>query len=135
MSQSGPVALPSERSFGLLMAGVAGAAVLLFAWRAQAWAAVIAAILSGGLLAAALLAPSVLALPNRLWFRVGMLLNRIVSPVVLGAIFFLIITPVGLVRRLTRSDPLRLALRRDLPSYWVAREKTAIAPDSLKNQF
>lgn len=135
MSQGEPVALPSERSFGLLMAGVAGAAMLLFAWRGQGSLAVAVAILGAVLLVLALTAPAILAVPNRLWFRLGMLLNKIVSPVVLGAIFFVVITPVALFRRMLKADPLRLAPGRDLETYWIARETTAVAPDSFKKQF
>ena len=135
MSQGESVALPSERSFGLLMAGVAGAATLFFAWRGQGWQAGTTAVLCVGLLVLALLAPAALAWPNRLWFRLGMLLNKIVSPIVLGAIFFVIITPVGLVRRMLKADALRLSPGRHLETYWIARETKAVSPDSFKNQF
>ena len=81
------------------------------------------------------LAPRLLAPLNRLWFRFGELLHRIVSPVALGAIFFGVITPFALVMRLFRRDALLLRKRSARPSYWVRREPPGPPPDSFGNQF
>ncbi len=72
---------------------------------------------------------------NRLWTRFGMLLHRIVNPVVLGVLFFLVITPVGLLRRLVSRDPLTLRLDKTRASYWVVRETAGPPPGSMKQQF
>ena len=79
--------------------------------------------------------PRVLAPLNRLWLRFGLLLHRIVNPIVLGAMFYVVITPVGLLRRLISRDP--LSLRRDSArsSYWVVREEPGPSPASMKQQF
>ena len=79
-------------------------------------------------------APKLLAPFNRLWFGFGMLLGKIVSPVVLGMIYFLLITPVSLVTRLWGRDVL-LMKKRAVISYWIDRNPTGPAPASFKKQF
>ena len=59
-------------------------------------------------LAVALLRPNVLSPLNRLWIKLGVLMAIIMSPIVLGLLFFLVVTPVGLLMRATGKDPLRL---------------------------
>lgn len=135
MSQGGSVAPPSERSFGLLFAAVAAAAMLWCAWRGFICLAVLFAAASLALAAAAVRVPSLLAVPNRLWFRLGMLLNKVVSPVVLGAMFFLVVTPVGLIRRMMGGDALRLKLRTPEATYWVERDVKELDPSSFQKQF
>ena len=95
-----PVRLPSERSFGLLFAAVfAGFAG--WAWYAGrpvlAGALVVAA---AALVAVAFTIPRLLAWPNRLWFRLGMALNAVVSPIVLFVMFAVMFVPVALVMRI-----------------------------------
>ena len=84
---------------------------------------------------AGLLFPSLLAPLARLWARIGAFLHRVVSPIVLGVMFFLVVTPIGLLMRGFGKDPLRLKFDRTAESYWIPREPPGPAPDSLKNQF
>ena len=91
--------------------------------------------MSAAFLAAALVWPGVLAPLNRLWTRFGLLLHRLVSPLVLGVMFFLVITPMGLVMRALGKDPLRLQRDRAARTYWIDRQPPGPAPDSLNNQF
>ena len=72
---------------------------------------------------------------NRLWFRFGLLLNSIVSPIVMGLLFYLIITPFALFMRLTGKDLLHLRRDPEAASYWIQREPPGPAPDTIKNQF
>jgi len=124
----------SERSFGLVFAGMF---LLVALWplvdRAapRLWAIAVAAAFA----LCAWLAPRVLAPLNRLWFRVGELLHRIVSPIALGVIFFGVITPYALVMRLFGRDELLLRKGSARPSYWVRREPPGPPPDSFRNQF
>lgn len=123
---------PSERSTGLVFAGVAAALAVWLHENPVALALCLAA--SVLFLALALLRPALLGPLNRLWFRFSLLLHRIVSPVVMLAIFALVFVPAGLLMRALR-DPLR---RRRAPagaSYWVARDRQADALSSMKNQF
>ena len=133
-----PVKPGSERAFGFVFAGVF---LLVAAWplfeRAsphgspRTWAIAVAAVFA----LCAWLAPQVLAPLNRLWFRFGELLHRIVSPIALGAIFFGVITPFALVMRAFKRDALLLHKRSARPSYWVRREPPGPPPDSFGNQF
>ena len=129
-----PVKPGSERAFGFVFAGVF---LLVALWplinRAspRTWAIAVAAVFA----LCAWLAPKLLAPLNRLWFRFGELLHRIVSPVALGAIFFGVITPFALVMRAFKRDALLLHKRSARPSYWVRREPPGPPPDSFHNQF
>ena len=90
---------------------------------------------AGAILLTTLVAPALLALPNRLWARFGILLNRIVSPVVLALLFYLAVTPMALLMRLFGKDPMRLRPLEKGESYWIKREPPGPKPESLRNQF
>ena len=92
-------------------------------------------ILSGLLAAVTVAAPALLTIPNRLWQRFGLLLHRIVSPVVLGFMFFIVVTPMGLLMRVFAKDNLRLRRDGAAESYWVKREPPGPQPDSMPHQF
>jgi hypothetical protein len=127
--------LPSDRSFGILFVVVFA---LLAAWQAWAgrpmWAAGFV-VLSASMLGCALLRPAMLHPLNRAWMKFGALLHRIVNPVVLGAIFYVVIVPVGLVMHLIRRDALRLRLDPEARSYWIERTPPGPPPDSLPHQY
>lgn len=86
-------------------------------------------------LAASLAAPTLLGPLNRLWLKFGALLHSITSPVILGVMFYLVITPFGVVMRLAGKDLLRLKLDPDCPSYWIKRDPPGPAKNSLNRQF
>lgn len=128
--------LPNNRSFG-------GLFVLVFSllaawlWHRHGWyfwgfvwagCAVVTLLLT-------LLAPHILTPFNRAWMRLGVLLNRIVSPVVLGIMYGVLIVPVGLWMKLVGRDVLRLRSNPDVTSYWQQRGRSSIVPDDFKNQF
>jgi hypothetical protein len=124
----------SDRSFGIVFAvvfGVIGLLPLAFGGGARLWSLGVGA----AFLLVALAMPSILAPLNRLWLRFGLLLHRIVSPLVLGIMFFLVITPMGLVMRAFGKDLLRLRFDKAAPSYWIARTPPGPPPDSLTEQF
>ena len=88
----------SNRSFGWVFVAVFGLvalAPLLHAGTARWWAL----ICSAAIAAITVLRPGLLTVPNRLWMRLGLLLGRVVSPVVVGVLFFVVFTPFGLVMR------------------------------------
>ena len=112
---------PSDRSFGIVFTVVFSLIGLLPLWRGAAprWWAVGAAVV---ILALALLWPRALAPANRVWLRIGLLLHIIVNPIVMGAVFYLVVTPFGLVMRLRRSE--LTAIRRPdkaAATYWIPR--------------
>jgi hypothetical protein len=84
---------------------------------------------------AAVLWPRALSELNWLWFRFGMLLHRIVSPVVLTLLYALAIVPIGLLMRAFGKNLLILRKPKAAASYWVERRPPGPAPGSLGNQF
>jgi hypothetical protein len=124
----------SDRNFGLVFAGVFSFIALWPLVRGEGvhrWPLYIAAIF----LAAALVMPTALRPLNRLWFRVGMVLGKIVTPVVMGILFFVVVTPVGFLMRAFGKDPLRLKREPAAESYWIERSPPGPGAGSLKNQF
>lgn len=124
----------SNRNFGLVFAcvfAVLGAWPLLRHGVAPRWwmLAVAAVFLSLALLAAEKLAPL-----NRLWFKLGLALHGVISPLIMGLLYYGAVTPMGLILRAAGKDLLRLQ-REDSPSYWVSREPSGPAAGSMKNQF
>ena len=68
---------------------------------------------------------------NKLWFKFGIILGKIISPLIMGIIFFLVVTPTGLIMRLLRKDILNLKYNQN-SSYWIEKK----GPKSkMKNQF
>ena len=68
---------------------------------------------------------------NKLWFKFGLLLGKVVSPLIMGIIFFLVVTPTGLIMRIIGKDLLNLKFNKK-KSYWIEKS----GPKSkMKNQF
>ena len=123
--------LPSNRNFGIvffLVFLIISLYPLTFNEGLAKWALVISIIfLALGLINSKILTPL-----NRLWFEFGMLLGRIISPIIMALIFFLVVTPIGLIMRLLRKDLLNLKYSKDSKSYWIKKK----GPKSkMKNQF
>ncbi len=134
LSRSMEVEGSSNRSFGWVFTVVfliVGAGPLLFGGGLRWWALVVAA----GIGAGTILRPALLARPNRLWTQFGLLLGRVVSPVVMGLLFFVVFTPFGLVMRAFGHDPLRLKRNPEASTYWVERAPPGPPPESMRNQF
>lgn len=133
-SREEEVQTPSERSFGFVFATVfliVALFPLLGGGEPRWWAIAV----SAAFLAAALLVPAVLAPLNRLWFKFGMLLHRVVSPLILGFLFYLVVLPVGLLLRLFGKRVVERGFDRSARSYWIERTPAGPAPDTLRNQF
>jgi len=133
-SRKAEVPVGSERSFGLVFAAVltlVGVAPLAHGGEPRLWA--LGAALA--FLVAALTLPRALKPLNLLWFRFGMVLHHIVTPVVMGLLFFVTVTPVGLLMRLTGKDPLRRKRDPGATSYWIHRLPPGPAPETMRNQF
>ena len=68
---------------------------------------------------------------NKIWFKFGLLLGKIISPIVMGIIFFIVVTPTGLILRLFKKDVLNLKFNNN-NTYWIEKS----GPKSkMKNQF
>jgi len=92
------------------------------------WALIVSAIF----LLLAFVAPNVLSLPNKLWFKFGILLGSIIAPIVMALVYFLTVLPMGLVMRLLGKDLLRQKIDKNAKSYWIDRTEPV---GSMKNQF
>lgn len=124
----------SNRSFGLVFAAVfiiVGCLPLIKGDGPRLWSLVVAA----GFALAALAFPMVLTPLNRLWTKFGLLLHKIVNPVIMALLFFVVITPYGLLLRLFGKDLLKLAFETDSKSYWIERTPPGPQRDSIQNQF
>jgi hypothetical protein len=128
----GPAPESSDRSFGFVFAAVftiIGCWPLIH-WAAPRWWALG---IGAAFAAVALVRPQLLHLLNRAWLAFGRLLHRVVSPLVMGMVFFTVVTPTGWIMRWRGKDVLSLKRRPDLKSYWITREPSQT--ESMKNQF
>lgn len=127
----------SDRAFGLVFAGFFAVLFSLGCWRGhlQLWTTRAALGLAVLFLILALAAPRWLSPLNQVWTRFGQLLHAVTSPLVLGLVFFLVVTPLGLLARLLGRDFLRLKRDPQAHSYWIDRTTRPAAAESLKQQF
>jgi hypothetical protein len=133
-SRDEEVVAGSDRSFGIMMAVALGALTLLNAWhRGRLWP------WTGGLavlfLMVALVRPSVLNPLNRIWLKFGLLLHRVVNPIVMALLFYGTVLPTGLVMRMMGRDLLRLKRQPGADSYWIVRQPPGPSPETMKDQF
>ena len=126
--------LPSNHKFGWFIASVFAALTAYFHWKNWGIVAIAALIVSILFVAATLVAPQSLTQLNRLWYSFGLMLGKISSPIVLGFIFFALITPVSLITRLFGRDELKIK-KSSVQSYWVNRSTQGPQSDSFKNQY
>jgi hypothetical protein len=125
------IPLPSDRSTGLVFAGVALVVALIF--RNDLTVVGIAVGIAILLALVSFLAAHILHPLNIAWFRFAMLLNKIVNPIVMFTLFAVTIVPFGLVMQFW-YDPLRKRRGDASSSYWIERTKTG-PPSSMSNQF
>lgn len=128
------VEIGSDRSFGIVMAVALCFIAILNAWHSGAlwpWMGGIAALF----LTAALFRPTMLSPLNRAWSKFGLLLHKVVNPIVMGVVFYGAVLPTGLVMRARGKDLLQLKRQPNVDSYWIVRQPPGPAPDTMKNQF
>lgn len=129
------VTLPSNRKFGLLFSGIfLILGMYLFYRGASDILVFLSCTFSLITLVISLIFPGVLFPFNRLWMRFGLILGRIVSPIILATIFFGLISPVGIFLRLFGRDELVLKVAKKV-TYWRSRKDSKISRESFKNQF
>lgn len=125
---------PSNRSFGWVFTAVFMLVGVYSLWRGGAvypWMFGLA----GATAAVTVVRPRWLAPLNRLWMKFGELLHRLVSPIVLGIIFYGVLTPIGLAMRLAGRDTMKRKFEPQSPTYWVRRDPPGPAADSFRDQF
>jgi hypothetical protein len=124
----------SDRSFGLLFTvffGIVTFLPLRHHQKPRLWAL----ILAGGLLLVSLLRPSVLHVANRLWMYLALLLSRVVNPVIMGVLFYGVVTPIAIVRRMSGNDSMKLRFDSKSSSYWLERRPPGPPPETMERQF
>ena len=124
------IKISSNRSFGIVFFIVfllIALYPLTYNEEIRVWSVIISLIfLLLGLLNSKILTPL-----NKLWFKFGILLGKVVSPLIMGIIFFFVVTPIGLIMRLLGKDVLNLKYNKN-KSYWIEKS----GPKSkMKNQF
>lgn len=121
----------SERNFGIVFSVV----FLIFSFyphfsfeKVSLWSLIVSAFF----FLIAIFRPSMLKSLNFLWFRFGILLGRIISPIVMALVFVFAIIPTGIIIRLMGKDPLQRKFLKNKNSYWIHRKTSR---QSMKNQF
>ena len=124
------IKLPSNRNFGIVFAIVF---LIISLWpllsqnEIRFWSLIISIIfLSLGLINSKLLLPL-----NKIWFKFGIFLGNFIAPIVMGIIYFFVVTPTGLIMRMLGKDLLNLK-KSNKDSYWIKKNNSN---SSLKNQF
>jgi hypothetical protein len=124
----------SDRVFGITLAAVGAIVGTLKLWHGHGsgwlWLAAAAVFLFLALFWAAPLARL-----NRVWTRFGLILYRVVNPVVMAFLFYSTVVPMGLTMRAFGRDALRLKREKDAASYWILREPPGPSPETMKHQF
>jgi energy-coupling factor transporter transmembrane protein EcfT len=127
------IKLPSNKKFGFFFTFIfAAAAAYFYNSENMTWSFVFVAV-SFIFLFITLIRDALLLPLNKLWMRFGFLLGMIISPLVLGVIFFGLFTPIAMLMRLSGRDELRLKLSNK-SSHWISRSEP-IKSESFKNQF
>ena len=124
------IKLPSNRSFGFVFAALfflIGIYPIIYSEELRIWSLIIATLfLFLGAINSKILNPL-----NFLWFKFGMYLGKIISPLIMGIIFFLVVTPIGLLMKMFKKDLLDLKYNSK-KTYWI--KKTGLK-SKMKNQF
>jgi hypothetical protein len=134
MHSQSEVKIGSDRNFGIVFAVVfilIATLPVMHGGTARWWALAVAAAFG----VAALLAPTVLRPLNLVWFKLGIALHHVVNPIIMGAIFFGAVTPMGMLMRALGEDHLRLKRSQHSSTYWIERQRPAPVPGSMSKQF
>ena len=124
------IKISSNRSFGIVFF-IVFLLIALYPLTNSEGIIVWSVIISFIFLVLGLLNSKILTPFNKLWFKFGIFLGKIISPLIMGIIFFCVVTPIGLIMRIFRKDVLNLKYNKN-QSYWIEKK----GPKSkMKNQF
>ena len=124
--------LPSNKSFGIVFFFFfLILSVYLYFKDSSLYLIIIFFLLSFFFIISGLLQSKILTPLNRIWFKFGILLGKIISPIIMGIIFFFVVTPIGIFMKIFKKDILNLKYNNNI-SYWI--EKTE-PKSKMKNQF
>jgi hypothetical protein len=122
----------SDRSFGFVF--FVAFAIIGFLWR-ESWAQWAWYTASLMVLMVALVAPSLMRPFNKAWHMLGLMMGRVMTPIVMAILFYLVVTPTGLIMRTLGKDPMRLRIEKETKSYWIDRQPPGPDPKSMNLQF
>ena len=131
MTQKSKIIMGTNRSFGLVFFVVF---FIIALWPLTndgsiiMWSIVVSLIfLILGLINSKILTPL-----NKLWFKFGIFLGSIIAPIVMGIVFFLVVTPIGLIMKTLKKDLLNIKYNNKIKTYWIKCDKTN---SSMKKQY
>ena len=131
MTSNSKIKISSNRSFGLvffIVFLIVALWPLKYEGDIRLWSLILSIIfIILGILNSKLLTPL-----NKLWFKFGILLGSIVSPLIMGLVYFFVVTPIGLFMRFLGKDLLKKDKVKNVPTYWIKRDKQK---SSMKKQF
>ena len=128
------IKVSSDRSFGIVFTLVflTVGAWVVSSGQSKGWLFFVSAAL---FFVVAIARPSILGPLNRAWAKFGLLLGQVFNPILLGVVFFLVVTPIAVVLRLLGKDSLHLKSKPDLKSYWIDRSPAGPKFGSMTKQF
>jgi large-conductance mechanosensitive channel len=132
-----PTEAGSDRAFGCTVGSILMLIGATKAFVAGAISPLVCSIfVSGSLLfLLGIVAPSRLSTLNRVWLKVGTVIAKVVNPIILALLFFLVVTPMAFFMRIVGKRPLRLAADRTAATYWIEREPSAGGASTMRQQF
>ena len=128
------IKVPPDRSFGIVFTLVflAMGIWVVSEGQSKGWLFFVIAAL---FLVVAIARPCILGPLNRAWTKFGLLLGQVFNPLLLGVVFFLVVTPIAVVMRLWGKEPLHLRSKPGIKSYWIDRSPTGPKFGSMTKQF
>jgi len=125
----------SNKQFGLVMASFFVLVTALSAWKREGLPLLTWPAVSVGFAILALVIPKALSPLNQAWTLLGKALHKVMGPLVLGLMYFGFLTPLGLLFRWVKGDPLRLKIDKKCASYWIDRKDDDQPGGGMANQF
>ena len=134
MDKEEEVKVSSDRAFGIVFTLVflTVGAWVVSSGQSKGWLFFVSAAL---FLVVAIARPSILGPLKRAWAKLGLLLGQVFNPILLGVVFFLVVTPIAVIVRLWGKDSLHLKSKSDLKSYWIDRSPAGPKFGSMTKQF
>ena len=124
------IKLPSNRNFGIVFS-VVFLIISLWPLLSQNDVRIWSLVISGIFLILGLINSKLLLPLNKIWFNFGILLGNFIAPIVMGIVYFMVVTPTGLIMRLLGKDLLNLK-KNNKDTYWIEKDNSN---NDLKNQF
>ena len=124
------IKLPSNRNFGIVFS-IVFLIISLWPLLSQNDIRIWSLIISGIFLFLGLINSKLLLPLNKIWFKIGIFLGNLIAPIVMGVVYFMVVTPTGLIMRLLGKDLLNLK-KDDKDTYWIDKDNSN---SDLKNQF